>query len=168
MRWERLFADLESQSAEAERDERDLLAAELHEGTWAETSWRELLGGRVSLEVVGFGRLDGEVSLVNEHVVRVQTPATDHVVATDAVVALLAAERRRPAASAVEGRLGWAAVLRAARDDADRVRFTRRDGAGVDGTIEVVGADFVRVVTDADRRVVLPLASLAMVSVTGR
>ncbi len=69
MRWDRLFADLEGQAADLELEERDALVSELREGEWAETSWRDLVGGHVVLEVVGLGRVEGEARLVNETVV---------------------------------------------------------------------------------------------------
>lgn len=65
MRWERLFAELEAQVGDVEMQDRDALVDELADGAWAETSWRDLLGGHVVLDVLGHGRIEGEVVLVN-------------------------------------------------------------------------------------------------------
>ena len=85
MRWDRLFADLEGQAADLELEDRDALVSELREGEWAETSWRDLAGGHVVLEVVGLGRVEGEARLVNEAVVHLASERVEHVVASSAV-----------------------------------------------------------------------------------
>ena len=59
MRWERLFEDLEARAADLELDERDALVDELRDGDWAQTSWRQLLGGHVVLAVRGADRVEG-------------------------------------------------------------------------------------------------------------
>ena len=116
MRWDRLFEDLEAQVDELERDERDALVEELRDGDWAETSWRDLLGGRVVLEVAGAGVLEGEVALVNERLVQLAGERMDHVVAADAVVAVHATQRRADETGRVSDALGWGHVFRAVRD----------------------------------------------------
>ncbi len=171
VRWDRLFADLEGQAADVELEERDALVGELRDGAWAETSWRDLVGGHVVLEVAGLGRVEGEVRLVNDQVVHLVPRShdigrTEHVVAVTAVLEVIGRERRAPAPTAVTSRLGWGHVLRAARDDGDRAVITRTDGVSLGGAVEVVGRDFVTLSSGdqaptAGRARTVPFAAIA-------
>ena len=165
MRWDRLFADLEGQAADLELEERDALVDELRDGAWAETSWRDVVGGHVVLEVTGIGRVEGEARLVNETVVHVESERVEHIVARLAVLEVVSSERRAVPATPVTRRLGWGHVLRAARDDGDRTRLTRTDGTTVDGTVDVVGRDFVRVRSGA-RTHTVPFAAIAALTLS--
>ncbi|MET1037561.1 MAG: hypothetical protein ABW075_04755 [Aeromicrobium sp.] len=151
MRWDRLFDDLEAQAADIERDERDALVDELRDGDWADTTWRQLLGGTVVLEVLGAGRIEGEVTLANEHVVQVAGDRIDHVVAVAAVTVVHAAERRADPPGRVASALGWGHVFRALRDAGEPVTVRLVDGTAREGVIEVVGRDFVRLATTSGR-----------------
>jgi hypothetical protein len=164
VRWDRLFDDLEAQVADLERDERDALVDELRDGDWSETSWRQLLGGRVSLGVRGIGRVEGEVVLVNEHIVQLMGDRTAHVIATAAVEVVLAAERRADDPGPVGASLGWGHVLRALRDAGEPVAVRLVDGTVRDGVVEVVGRDFVRLATAPDRAQDVTWTAIAMVS----
>lgn len=166
MRWDRLFADLEGQAADLELEERDVLISDLRDGEWAETSWRDLVGGRVVLDVVGLGRLEGSTRLVNEHVLHLVSERAEHVVATAAVLEVVERERRADPATLVTSRLGWGHVLRAARGDGEQVRITRRDGSTVDGTVDVVGRDFVRLTTNSGRDRTVPFAAIAVLTLS--
>ncbi len=166
MRWDRLFAELEGQADDLELEERDALVTELRDGEWAETSWRDLLGGHVVLQVAGLGRVEGEARLVNECVVHLTSERAEHVVAGAAVLEVIAGERRAPAPTAVTSRLGWGHLLRAARDDGDRTLFTRTDGTTVDGAVDVVGRDFVTVTTGAGRARTVPFVALAAMTLS--
>lgn len=164
MRWDRLFEDLEAQAADIEREERDALVDDLRDGDWAQTSWRDLLGGAVTLEIQGAGRVEGEVALVNQHVVQVRGARMDHVIAVDAVLVVHAAERRADDPGRVGSALGWGHVFRALRDAAEPVTVRLRDGSVRHGTIEVVGRDFVRVVASGGRSQDVTWAAIAVVS----
>lgn len=164
VRWDRLFDELEAQAAEIERAERDAFVDELRDGDWAQTSWRDLLGGAVVLEVQGGGRIEGEVALVNERIVQVRGDRVDHVVATAAVMVVHAAERRADAPGRVGAALGWGRVLRALRDAAEPIAIRLLDGRVHQGTVEVVGKDFVRVVADSGRRQDVAWSAIAVVS----
>ena len=166
MRWDRLFADLEGQAADVELEERDVLVHELRDGAWAETSWRELVGGRVVLDVAGAGRLAGDVRLVNDRIVHLAAGRVEHVVAGAAVLEVVGSDGRAPEPTAVTSRLGWGHVFRAARDDGDRVVLTRTDGVTADGGVDVVGQDFVTVATDGGRSRTVPFAALAAATFT--
>ena len=165
MRWDRLFADLEGQAADLELVERDALVNELRDGEWAETSWLDLAGGHVVLDVAGLGRVEGEVRLVNEQVVHLASDRAVHVVAASAVLELVSGERRATAPTTVTSRLGWAHVFRAARHDGNRVFVTRPDGRVVDGAVDAVGRDFVRLATGERTRTV-PFAAIAAVTLS--
>lgn len=164
MRWDRLFEDLEAQAADIERAERDALVEDLRDAEWAQTSWRDLLGGAVSLEVRGAGRVEGEVALVNEQVVQIRGERLDHVIAIEAVVVVHAAERRADDPGRVGSALGWGHVLRALRDAFEPVTIRLLDGSVRHGTIDVVGKDFVRVVADGGRSQDVPWTAIAVVS----
>lgn len=164
MRWERLFAELEAQGEDLEREERDVLVEELRDDDWARTSWRDLLGGRVAIEVRGAGRVEGSVVLVNERLLQLSGPSGDHLVATAAVTTVHSSERRGATPTRVEAALGWRQVLRALRDSGDDVRVRLVDGGLWEGTIDVVGRDFVRLRSPSGRDQVLPLAGIAVVS----
>lgn len=164
MRWDRLFQELEAQASDIERAERDALVDDLRDGQWAETSWRDLLGGAVSLEVRGAGRVEGDVVMVNRHVVQVRGQHLDHVVAVDAVLVVHAAERLADDPGTVGAALGWGHVLRALRDTAEPVTIRLVDGSVRHGTIDVVGQDFVGVVADSGRRQDVVWAAIAVVS----
>jgi len=164
MRWERLFEDLEAQAGDLELDERDALVDELRDGDWAQTSWRDLLGGRVVLAVRGAERVEGEVTLVNERLVQLRSDAMDHVVSDAAVMAVHEAERRADATTAVGEALGWGHVFRALRESGEEIRVRLVDGSVRDGTVVVAGRDFVRLRAGSGRDQVVPLDAIAVVS----
>jgi hypothetical protein len=166
VRWDRLFADLEGQVADLELEERDALVSELRDGEWAETSWRDLAGGHVVLEVTGHGRVEGEARLVNQTVVHLASDRVEHVVSASAVFEIVASERRAPTPTTVTSRLGWGHVLRAARDDGDGIRVTRTDGVSVDGMVDVVGRDFVTMTSATGRTRRVPFAAIAVLTLS--
>ncbi|MCL8251786.1 hypothetical protein AERO_10355 [Aeromicrobium fastidiosum] len=164
MRWDRLFDDLEAQAEEIEREERDALADELRDGDWAETGWRDLLGGVVTLELVGGARLTGTVTLVNQTLLQVAGDRADHVVSAGAVSVVHAAERRADGTGRVAAALGWGHVFRALRDAGQDVVLHLVDGGSREGVVAAVGADFVRVVTPAGLAQDVVWAAIAVVS----
>ena len=164
MRWDRLFDDLEAQADEVEREERDALADELRDGEWAETRWRDLLGGRVVIELLGGTRLDGTVTLVNAQLLQLSGHRSDHVVSTDAVAVVHAAERRADASGRVAAALGWGHVFRALRDEGEDVVVRLVDGSMREGGVVAVGHDFVRLVTPSGVTQDVVCAAIAMVS----
>jgi len=164
MRWERLFSELEAQAGDVERLDRDALVDELRDGDWAETSWVDLLGGHVVLEVMGLGRLDGQVVLANERIVQLRTESVDHVINASAVVCVVSSERRAASNSAVVAALGWGHIYRTLRDLGSGVRLCKVDGATFAGSVDVVGRDFVRIRDTAARDHVVPFDAVAVVS----
>jgi len=164
MRWERLFEDLEAQARELELDERDALVEELRDGDWAETSWRDLVGGRVVLAVRGADRVEGEVTLVNPRLVHLRGDAMDHIVSAAAVMAVHETERRADTSTAVGEAMGWGHVFRALREAGEDIRLRLVDGTVRDGSVVVAGRDFVRLRAGSGRDQVVPFAAIAVVS----
>lgn len=164
VRWDRLFADLEGQAADLELEERDALVGELRDGDWAGTAWRDLMGGRVSVEVQGVGRLDGLVTLVNDTLLCLEGDAIDHVVAASAVLVVHDTGRRADEQSIVAGRTGWGQVLRALRDAGEPIRVRLLDGTTQEGAVDVVGRDFVRLRTGSGRQRIVTWAAIAAVT----
>jgi PAS domain-containing protein len=164
VRWDRLFEELEAQASDIERDERDALVDELRDGEWSQTSWRDLVGGSVALEVLGAGRIEGRATLVNERLVRITGERVDHVVAASAVLAVHSAERRADEPGRVGAALGWGHVFRALRDAGEPVVIRLVDGSSREGVPDVVGRDFVRLTAPSGRRQDLVWTAIAMVS----
>jgi len=164
VRWDRLFDELEAQAYDIERDERDALVDELRDGEWSQTSWRDLLGGSAIVEVLGAGRVEGHVTLVNERLIQLRGSRVDHVIATGAVLAVQASERRADTPGRVEAALGWGHVFRALREAGEEITVLLLDGSSRDGTTDVVGRDFVRLATPSGRSQDIVWSAIAMVS----
>lgn len=165
MRWDRLFADLEAETTELAKAEAEGLAADLRDEIWAETSWRDLVGGHAVLEVNGAGQVTGEVAAINERLIRLRAGAGGHLVACSAVSGVLATERRADPPSRIDAAMGWGQALRRLRDDAGAVRLVLVDGRTFDGSLEVVGRDFVRMTAGRATRTVV-LDAIAVVTST--
>lgn len=163
MRWERLFADLESGADDAALVERDALIADLREGEWAATSWWQLCGGPVELGVVGLGRVVGEAVAANESVIQVRT-SHEHVLINVSHVLDVRSSRRAAPLTAVASRLGLPHALRMCQRDGDRVRLHRVDSSQCVGTVQRVGRDFVDIRDDSGRLMVVPLSAVAALS----
>lgn len=164
MRWDRLFEDLEAQADDLERDERDALVDELRDGDWGQTSWRDLLGGAVSLQVMGAGVVEGQVAMINERLVQLVAERIDHVVAVGAVLAVHATQRRADEIGRVAETLGWGHIFRAIRDEGQVVVIRSIDGSSREGTIDVVGRDFVRLTVASGRTQDVVWSTIAVVS----
>ena len=160
MRWDRLFAELEDSTADAKATERDALAAELHDANWAKVGWLELLGGEVTCEVQGYGRIQSPVRYVGELIIFGQSgPWT--AVNPSAVLAVCGPDGRvAPAPKMRRTRAQFARMLRA--QDA-QIRITRTDSVEVVGTVEAVGEDFIQL-RAGHNRVSLPWVVIATLS----
>lgn len=163
MRWDDLFADLETAAAGEWLRERD---AEIAERTRAEVGRLRLvdrlrahadhrppcLGGELAVRVSAAGVLRGELTRVTDQWFLLVTPTHEWVVAMDAVVGisgLPAAARPPDSESTVSQALGWAAAWRVLARDRTAVHVVRRDGSTVVGTPGRVGQDFVEI-SDVD------------------
>lgn len=164
VRWDRLFDDLEAQAADLELQERDALVEDLSDADWAETSWRDLVGGRIVVEVHGAGRLEGTAGLVNQQIIQLNGDGVDHVIAADAVTVLHSSQHRAETVTKVGARLGWGYVLRRLRDAGDQIRIRLVDGTAHDGVVEVVGQDFIRLRAESGRDQIIAWRAIAVVS----
>lgn len=164
MRWEKLFTDLEGMAGDDALAERDALVHDLRDGERAAMTWRQLVGGQVSFEVAGAGRVDGSVQSGNDLVIHVLTDRAHVLVNPDAVMAVLSSSRRATKSSTVTSRLGWPHVFRMLQRDRDRVQVHRTDSSTWAGTVVIVGADFVQIRDEAGNAPMIPYAALAAVS----
>ncbi len=143
MRWDRLFADLEASVADDEAAERDVVADELTDEEWSGLSSRDLIWGQVEVEVRPTGWLAGRVDQASDDVIVLETGARgDVLIARQAIVAWRGGQGRADT-GVVAARLGWRHLLRAARDEGDRLNITRTDGAVLTGSVSAVTADAV-------------------------
>ena len=158
MRWDRLFAELESAALDELADERDALAEDLRDEQWASLSWTDLLGAPdVRLTVAGLGEVAGRVVRVGD-VIEVAESGRRILVLPEAVLGVLSDDGR--AAPVTVRSRERRQLARALRDAAETVRVTRRDGTTVEGPITAVGSDFVQLAVGA-QRVSLPWTAIA-------
>jgi hypothetical protein len=148
MRWERLFDELEGHAEHAHTEERDALVADLREGEWAARSWIDGLqdAPAAELEVADVGVLHGRVRLANALLIHLESASADHVISTHAVRWTRGVTRGPGLVpGSVAARLGWGHLLREMQADDDLVRLALVGGLVIEGRINAVGSDFVRV-----------------------
>ena len=179
MRWDDrlqgLFEDLEQQAEGLALSERDALVAEQRVAEYAEVDLAARLhgsvGARIGCEVVGVGRVEGELSRVGEGWILVETDRDEWLVRLPAVLAIrgladraITADLRR-----VTTRLGVASALRQVAEDRAEVLLHLVDRGTLRVLLGRVGADFlevlevVEVVEAASQRSVLPFTAVAAV-----
>lgn len=157
MRWERLFADLETELAAAEAAERD---TEVAERTRTEVAKLRLVdrlraadGVEVGVTLVGGGDWRGAVADIGPDWVLLSGDRRgDVLVSLDAVRSVTGL----PPWSAVPGgegrvaeRFRIGAVLRGVARDRAAVRVVLRDGDAFHGTVDRVGADYLELAEHA-------------------
>jgi hypothetical protein len=181
MRWERLFADLEAQLEAAAAAE---LEGEVAERTRGEAAALRLVdrarpaeGRPVRLTVTGYGELDGALVDVSAEWLLVARPGLGEALVPWPAVTSIFGLGPDSAVPGTEGRvaarLRVTTALRAIARDRSPVTLRLRDGSGLTGTIDRVGADFLDLAehaadrprrADAVQRVcTLPFAALAVV-----
>lgn len=163
MRWDRLFAEIEARSEDVAAEERDVLVAELTDEDWAATSWLQLLGGHVVLDVEGEQRVEGLLRSRGASVLRIASAQHDVVVAVDRVVAVVSTGPRAASPGTVASRLGWRHVFRLARDEGEEVEVRRGDQRPLQVAVDVVGQDFVRVRAFSGTTTIVPFAAITSV-----
>jgi hypothetical protein len=165
-----LFDDLESQAQAAFAQEREAELADRERAEYAAVPLAERLmasvGREVVLDVVGVGRVAGELARVARGWLLVRSSGQDWIVPHDALAGVAgASDRATPdIAWPVTARLGLGSALRRLADAGERCVLRRRDGGQHDGVIARVGRDFVELLTGEPRRTLLvPTAALAAV-----
>jgi hypothetical protein len=155
MRWDDLFGDLEAQLDAAEAASVD---AEVADRARRESALLTLagrlggsLGGRIGVEVVGAGRVEGRLLEVSDQWLLLADDAP--VVAAEVLVVRSAvqsvaglastSDRTSAPAGGQRVRLGLGVALRAIARDRSPVDVRLTGGGTVQGTLERVGADFV-------------------------
>lgn len=156
MTWEeQLFAyfdDLEQQAEGAFGIERDLEVAERAAAEYAAVTVASRLmasvGGEVTLQVQGLGKVGGCLSRVADGWCLVQTPAQSWIIRWDAVMSVRGASPRSipEAAWPVTGRLGVGSALRRLAEAGEPCRIVLVDGTRHDARVVRVGQDFVELV----------------------
>jgi hypothetical protein len=155
MRWDWLFADLEAQASQRERDER---GAEVDERARAEAGRLHLVdrlragvGSPLRIECAGGLSARGTLERIgSEWLLLSDEGAGELLLALDAVLAVAGLGRLSadPDSGGVVGsRLGLRSALRALVRDRATVRVVSRHGAVFEGTLDRVGADFVELAT---------------------
>jgi hypothetical protein len=168
-----LFDDLESQAQVAFARDREAELADRERAEYAAVPLAERLmaslGREIALEVVGVGRVAGELVRVARGWLLVRSPGQDWIVRQDAVASVTGASERAVPEIAwpVTARLGLGSALRRLADAGERCVLRRRDGAQHDGVIARVGQDFVELRTGEPRRTVL-VATAALAAVQSR
>ena len=168
MRWEKLFAEIEAQSGDVARAERDAEILDRTEGEWAATSWRDRLApGPISLRVAGLGRIDGSLARITGAWLLLQTDAYEVIVNPDWVSAVSTSASRAKPLSALERRMTWVHAIRMLQREGARIHVVRADGSSVDGTARLAGKDFVEIKTDQSTDEMVPYSMLAAISCRG-
>jgi hypothetical protein len=151
VRWDRLFADLETQLDAAADDELNAEVAERTRREFASTSLdgrlRAAAGRVVELSVAGVGVIIGEVRRVGPGWLLLDVPGgLPAVISTRVIQAardLPVATREMSAESVAAQEVGLAHVLRVLARDRTSTTVVMADGATLTGTIDRVGTDYL-------------------------
>lgn len=169
MRWEALFADLESQWEAARREDDEARLADLTEFEMGRTTLsdrlRARLGAVVRLRLSDGTDLTGVVIDAAPAWLLLRVESRSVLVPVSAVATAGPLGPVAPEAGTVEARLTIAHVLRAVAREGAQVRV-RVPGAALLGRIVRVGADHLDVVPDGGAAVTVALAALVAVEST--
>ena len=151
MRWDRLFADLETQLDAAGDGELDAEVAERTRREFASTSFdgrlRAVTGRVVELAVAGMGVITGDVRRVGPGWLLLDVPGgLPAVISTRLIVAardLPVASREMSNESVGAQEVGLAHVLRVLARDRTPTMVVMADGVTLTGTIDRVGVDYL-------------------------
>ncbi len=159
-----LFDDLEQEAEGLALADRDLEVAELGRAEYAAVDLaarvHASVGLDVELHVVGVGRMSGRLAAAGRDWLLVggpgARPTQEWLVRLAAVTAAEGlSERAVPEpARGVAARLGTGSALRRLAESREPVLLTRLDGTATRGRLRRVGADFVEVLPEGERRAV--------------
>ena len=155
VRWDELFADLESQAGQLAAQERASEVGELARAELAKIRLVERmlpsLGATLAVRCIGDVRVGGELVRVGpDWLLLDEGHGREAVVALPAVLSVGGLVRLSAAAGSVgrvESRIGMRSALRGVARDRSPVRVHLGDGAVLAGTIDRVGDDFFELAT---------------------
>lgn len=150
MRWDELFAGLETDLDSLQQSERDVEIADRTRVRLGQMSWVDrCAGARVGLRVQGVGLLRGMVDTVTSSWLLLHASGTtDWVVSLAAVTGVVdvPANASAPAKRrTVEQKMTWLNAWSVLSRDRDEVYVVRVDGTPVAGVADRVGKDFVEI-----------------------
>lgn len=145
VRWDDLFAALESEAESLSREIRDADIADRTRSAQAQTSWlMRCRGAELTLRVQGAGAVRGTVVTVTPAWLLVRDGGpVDLVVSTSAVTTVGGLSETVSELGARTERMGWTHAWRVLSRDRSDVRITCTDATVVRGVAEVVGRDYV-------------------------
>jgi len=164
-----LFDELEAQAEAGYADEREAELADRSRAEYQQVTLASRLMAsvdhEVTLEVRGVGALSGRLDRVGSGWLLLTAPGRGWVVAQPAVAVVRgASERAVPeVAWSPVTRLGLGSALRRLADGGERCLVHLVDGGRHPGVVRRVGADFIELVDDAGRLVLLAQPAIAAV-----
>jgi hypothetical protein len=172
-RFRDLLAGIEAEAQAADAAALDAEIAEVERATRAESRQLDRLRAQLSvtIELVGGALVSGLVGAVGRDVAVVAADDGDWAIAAWGITAVISPQAGARGAASPSERLGLASVARAWARQRCVVRVIRVSGAPLDGTIDVVGADYLELAehdpgmprrAEAVRRMVqIPLGAVA-------
>lgn len=168
----RLLADHDSLLAQDDQLERDAEVADRVAWAWGQMSIVDrcagAIGRKVTLEVVGLGRIDGQLAGVGSNWIELRTDRGTEVVVTDhieAIVGLHGASRLPEDAPKTERSHDLRQLIRGYGQRDGRLEFSRATGTRVAGRPIRVGADHVDIELPDGQSTCLSLSGVALVRV---
>lgn len=174
-RFDELLAGIVAEAEAADAAALDADIAEVERAARAESRLLDRVRGQryVSLELTGGAMVSGLVAAVGRDVVVLAADDGDWAIPVWGIVAIVNPGEVARAAQAIGDRLGLASVARSWSRQRSVVRVIRDSGAPLDGTIDVVGADYLGLAEhdpgeprhpDAVRRqVLIPLGAVSAI-----
>jgi hypothetical protein len=174
-RFDELLAGIVAEAEAADAAALDADIAEVERAARAESRLLDRVRGQryVSLELTGGAMVSGLVAAVGRDVVVLAADDGDWAIPVWGIVAIVNPGEVARAAQAIGDRLGLASVARSWSRQRSVVRVIRDSGAPLDGTIDVVGADYLELAEhdpgeprhpDAVRRqVLIPLGAVSAI-----
>jgi hypothetical protein len=169
VRWDELFADLESDAMGLHQREQDFEIAERTRIELARIAMSARLaaglGAEVGLRADAVGLLNGRIERVTSRWLLLGANQVQWVVAVDALLGVrgLPMQARGPGPGAVESRLGWGSAWRVLAQDRAELHVVRRDGSSLDAVADRVGEDFVELTVGSSGRRLRELVPFAAV-----
>lgn len=160
VRWDRVFDELGSQAHDALAEERDALADDLVAENWRASSWLDFLTGTVEFDVLGAGRLRGQISAVAE-LIEIRNADRRFWLEPACVLSAEIENHRRSRVSPMQWRIQLGEAF------SSRVRVVTRSGSVHEGILVNLGGDFFELSVGLNRQAVLiPRNALSVLSMS--